>query len=67
MGGRGERERNHYPNHAVMTAGFRTIVSEYQKILLYEQYFRYDVCECVEVLLKVPMTGRWGRNEPMDS
>jgi hypothetical protein len=34
--------------------------------VLYEEYFRQDGCECVEVVMKVPLKGRWGRNEPMN-
>jgi hypothetical protein len=39
---------------------------ESKNVLLYEQYFWHDGCDCVEFVMKVPLTGRWGRNEPMN-
>jgi len=40
------------------------VTMKFKNVLFYEQYFRQGECECVEVEMKVPLTGRWGRNEP---
>jgi hypothetical protein len=45
---------------------FHNTRKESKNVVLYEQYFRHDGCERVEFVMKVPLTGRWGRNEPMN-
>jgi hypothetical protein len=39
---------------------------ESKNVVLYEKYFQRNGCECVEAVMKVQLTGRWGRNEPMN-
>jgi hypothetical protein len=39
---------------------------ESKNVVLYEQYFQHSGCECVEAVMKVQLTERWGRNEPMN-
>jgi len=34
--------------------------------VFYEHYFRHDGSECVGVVMKVPLSGRCGRNEPVN-